>query len=202
MQSIPLDMVKKILFLLSPEDLQEECRSNKYISDICRDDNFFFEYINKNFDPQKFNIYKWSSSVFHNKNFNYYEDIDTWKKLLNKLISKNNIRVELIDATSLKTPKENTYIEIYFYDSIIDIIERIKKLFIHNNYELNYIGIRIYDSTMYIENDEVESYSFFSQPEYFTKSDLNKSIGNIKIDNHNLFRYLNHITVSRIPLIK
>ena len=76
LREIPFDMVKKILLLLDPEDLQSECRSNKYVTNICRDDTFFQEYIKRNFDPIKFGYQQWNSSIFEDPFINQHKNIN------------------------------------------------------------------------------------------------------------------------------
>lgn len=134
---VPSDMVRRILFLLNPEDLQSECRSNKYISSICQDNNFFREYIQRNFDPIKYDLEKWDNSIFENYLINPDETIINWKLVFKRLVSKKNILVKLymIKIRPPRSPDEpiDSYkeyikdinIPIYFSDSIKNIVLRL-----------------------------------------------------------------------------
>ena len=119
--SVPNDMVKKILLLLDPQDLQSECQSNRYVSSICQDDDFFHEYINKNFDPTLFGVEQWDNSVFQNRNFNVSKN--SWKELFQKLLLVKFIPIEVGEIRDM--------IPIYSSDSLMDINERANKFLIH-----------------------------------------------------------------------
>ena len=139
LREVPIDMVKRILYLLNTEDLQAECRSNKYVSSICQDDEFFHEYISRNFDPSKFGTQKWDNSIFQNNYINNDGTINTWKSLLGRIISKREIKFRWKYQVFLEPQRVPIF--IYFYDTIEDIVERLESVLNELNINLNIMEI-------------------------------------------------------------
>jgi hypothetical protein len=81
LQSVPIDMYKKILQDLDIVDLLEICKTNKYTLDFCENDSFWKEYLIHNYDPKEFK--KWDSDAFDKyvKRNHLAGEILNWKDL-------------------------------------------------------------------------------------------------------------------------
>ena len=56
---IPIDMVKKVLYKLSPYDLRSLCSTDKSMRNICDDEKFWHQYtINNNYNVDYYNKLK------------------------------------------------------------------------------------------------------------------------------------------------
>jgi hypothetical protein len=56
-RSVPSEIYREALFLLEPKDVFHVCGTNKYALTIC-DDEFYREYIDRNFDPRFYGLEK------------------------------------------------------------------------------------------------------------------------------------------------
>lgn len=131
MLSIPTDILKKILFLLKPRDLQSECRSNRYVYNICKDDRFFKEYVVKHFDLNKLKFQNLDPSI--SKNYNGITS--NWKLVLKKLTLRRIITIKISKSVFIKRffgNSHHTYkvissilMPVYFTDTLKDIYNRI-----------------------------------------------------------------------------
>ena len=155
-QSIPLDTYRKILFLLDPEDLSNECSTNKYANNVCSDDHFIRDYIRKHYDPLQYKVGKWDNNVFENPIINHGGNIKIWKDVFKKLISKKFFTLDVYTTYMDYMNEEYRTISnklfnipnfpIYFSDTYLDIVNRYtdyfnNSKFLKENYE--YYNIKI-----------------------------------------------------------
>ena len=106
-KGVPLEIYKKVLLHLDPEDLKILCLTDKYTQSICKDNYFYYQYINFNYDPYEYGYASWE----------YNKDI------LNKL-SSDRIVVSVLFFRARKQYN----ISIHKNDTLADIINRIIRI--------------------------------------------------------------------------
>ena len=116
LKTIPKEIYQKVLKLLSPDDLLEICTTDKYTSNIC-DNNFYREYIQRNYNSKIYGFDKWDNTIFNNKIFNSH----SWKDIL-KIILQHKIIPISIEGNKF------AYIALHPNDSFRSFRDKIFRL--------------------------------------------------------------------------
>ena len=115
LKSIPKETYQKVLFLLSPKDLLQICDTDKYVQTIC-DDNFYREYIQRNYDPLFFGFDNWNNTIFDNEIFNVQRN--KWKDILQIILRHKIIPLKINN-------KQFSYVAIHPMDSFESIRDKL-----------------------------------------------------------------------------
>ena len=119
-QNVPADAYRRIIHMLDIQTILNICRSDIYAREICND-QFFQEYITRNYNPNDFGLNKWDNNIFQNSIINNNGRIKTWKQILERLNEKKIIKI------NMKVISDNLGIiemPIYFNDNLFDIFNR------------------------------------------------------------------------------
>jgi hypothetical protein len=141
-KSIPLEVYKDTLYLLTPTDIINICHANKYAAVAC-DDNFYRTYVQKHFDPVDYGFTFWTKDILTLTN------TTTWKDLFNIFVDGRSIVYNTYDSVNDEAIILNKSINIKFTDTLLDIWEKCKHIFKVNKHLIS----------EYSDNIELSKYS-------------------------------------------
>jgi hypothetical protein len=101
-ETIPLEILKEILYMLSLNDVYFFLHTNRCLSKLENDDCFWKNYLERNYDPLKYGIEKWTDAVFNNTLINCY-NVTKWNLFLENLLNAKILDVTILNSELLKT---------------------------------------------------------------------------------------------------
>ena len=125
---LPKEIYGEILMLLSYNSLRSMRITNKDIKKICTD-NFYYNYICRNYNSLSYGYDKWSINISNDKNLTltclFRGEVFLWKNILKRL---NYEKISIISVKSVHGTYLGSFNVIFkFNDNIKNIIKQIKK---------------------------------------------------------------------------
>ena len=187
---VPIEMIEKILYKLSPDDLRDICLTDKNIREICNNDKFWRNYfIMNNYDETTYERYK------------YY--VNKYDIMWDQLISDDYKYIEIMSDDKSFLQKITPDMKIEDFNTIVKILFRVDGL--SGNYTREN---RLYNDTIAVSfpphGYKISDGRYYNREmKYdFTKKDTsfkNATIGNL-INTKTGYSLYNHLVRLEIKL--
>jgi hypothetical protein len=134
---------QKIVPIFWPAGKTEVFSGNKHTANICKNDNFWYDYLKKHYDPKLFlageNL-TWNAETFtifvNDKKLNSF--IKNWKELVFYIEGAVKYVPVYLTVIGNEFNEFNTTVDVRFYDTAKEILAKCDKLFDSMNIELQY----------------------------------------------------------------
>ena len=117
---VPIEILYKTLTFLPINNINNICRSEKLLRDVCQNEDFWSYYIKTNYLSQEFGFNEWNKNIFNSpvlKELN----IKSWKQLVNLINNGKAVKLQIwFDDT------EPDPVIIYLNDTIKSISDRLR----------------------------------------------------------------------------
>ena len=120
LSEITIDIIYEILSFLFINDINNLYRSNKQFKNICKNDNFWYYYINKNYLSHEYGFEQWNTNIFNTlvlKDLN----IKSWTQLINLINNGKSVEFQIWFEEPEPDP-----IKIYLHDTLKSLQSRLK----------------------------------------------------------------------------